>query len=84
MPEGRQRVQTPVMNETERHRVYDAVLEETGKGRQVFVVCPVIDESEHPGLLSAKESFQTWKGLFPDLGLGSSMGDCDPRRKSAL
>jgi ATP-dependent DNA helicase RecG len=84
MPAGRQRVRTLVVKETERQRVYDAVLEETGKGRQVFVVCPVIDESEHSGLLSAKESFQTWKGLFPDLRLGLLHGRLRPAEKERV
>jgi ATP-dependent DNA helicase RecG len=81
MPAGRQRVRTLVVKETERQRVHDAVMEETGKGRQVFVVCPVIDESEQPGTLSAKEAFQAWKGLFSDLRLGLLHGKMRPSDK---
>jgi len=84
MPEGRQPVRTLVVKETERQRVHDAVMEETAKGRQAFVVCPVIDESEQPGTVSAKEAFQVWKGLFPDLRLGLLHGKMRPSDKERV
>jgi len=84
MPEGRRPVRTHVVKETERPKVHDAVLEETGKGRQVFVVCPVIDESEQPGLVSAKEAFQAWKKLFPDLRVGLLHGKMRPAEKESV
>ncbi len=83
LPEGRQRVQTAVMNEGERQRVCDAVLSETGKGRQVFVVCPVIEESDL-GLTSAKESVLAWKGLFPALRMGLLHGKMKAEEKEAV
>ena len=84
MPEGRQRVRTEVVSDAGRQRVYDAVLEETGLGHQVFVVCPVVEESDHLDLISARKSALTWKGLFPDLRLGLLHGRMRAEEKEAI
>jgi ATP-dependent DNA helicase RecG len=47
LPRGRHPVQTFICStERERERAYDRIREELGAGRQVFVVCPLVEESE--------------------------------------
>src|SRR5205085_4901629 len=47
LPSGRQPVQTFVCStDAERARAYDRMREELRAGRQAFVVCPLVDESE--------------------------------------
>jgi ATP-dependent DNA helicase RecG len=47
LPRGRQPVQTFVCSsERERARAYDRIREELRAGRQAFVVCPLVEESE--------------------------------------
>jgi ATP-dependent DNA helicase RecG len=47
LPRGRQPIQTFVCStERERARAYDRIREELTAGRQAFVVCPLVEESE--------------------------------------
>ncbi len=47
LPRGRQPVQTFICStERERERAYDRMREELRAGRQAFVVCPLVEESE--------------------------------------
>lgn len=84
MPLGRQPVLTEVVTEGGRRRAYDAVREETGKGRQVFVVYPVREESERTGLMSAKESVIRFRDLFPSLRVGLLHGKMRAEEKEGV
>jgi ATP-dependent DNA helicase RecG len=47
LPAGRRPIKTHVCStENERARAYDRIREELGAGRQAFVVCPLVSESE--------------------------------------
>ncbi|PUU98231.1 DNA helicase RecG, partial [Acinetobacter baumannii] len=46
MPPGRKPVETKVKNVRSRNKVYEFVREEILKGRQAYVVCPLIEHSE--------------------------------------
>ena len=46
LPKGRQPVTTEVMGESDRSRVFERVRQEVDRGRQAFVVCPLVEESE--------------------------------------
>ena len=47
LPKGRQPIQTHLCStERERARAYDRIREELRAGRQAFVVCPLVSESE--------------------------------------
>ena len=52
-PAGRGRVRTRVTDEAKRERVYEFLAAELGAGRQVYVVLPVIEESEKADLRAA-------------------------------
>jgi ATP-dependent DNA helicase RecG len=45
-PAGRQPIITKLVAPSERQRTYKAIDQELGKGRQLFVVCPLISESD--------------------------------------
>jgi ATP-dependent DNA helicase RecG len=46
LPDGRQPVGTEVLGESERARAFERVRQEVDRGRQAFVVCPLVEESE--------------------------------------
>jgi RecG-like helicase len=47
LPAGRRPIETHVAStEAERSRAYDRIREELRAGRQAFVVCPLVEESE--------------------------------------
>ncbi len=66
LPKGRKPVKTVLLYEDERKALYKKVREEIEKSRQVFVVYPLIEESEKADLKSAEEGFKHWQEAFPD------------------
>ncbi|OGR59651.1 MAG: hypothetical protein A2X34_02205, partial [Elusimicrobia bacterium GWC2_51_8] len=61
MPPGRQPVKTELAGED---RAFEIVREELLKGRQAYIVYPVIEEDGARGLKSVKEQFTRLKGIF--------------------
>jgi ATP-dependent DNA helicase RecG len=57
-PAGRQPVTTVMRPESARERVLEFVARETGKGRQAYVVYPVIEESEKTDLKAATTMYE--------------------------
>jgi ATP-dependent DNA helicase RecG len=71
MPPGRTRVETDVIEPDQRARAYDLVRREVAAGRQAFVICPLIEESESLAAKSATAEHERLKReVFPDLELG--------------
>ncbi len=66
LPAGRKPVKTILLFDDERQSLYKKIREELDKGRQAFVVYPLIEESEKIDLKSAEEGFKHWQEAFPD------------------
>jgi ATP-dependent DNA helicase RecG len=58
LPPGRQPVITAVREEGSRHRVEAFLRREMDAGRQVFVIYPLVEESETLDLMAATEAFE--------------------------
>jgi ATP-dependent DNA helicase RecG len=59
LPQGRQPIETFVCSsERERARAYDRIREELDAGRQAFVVCPLVEESEQLQARAATAEFE--------------------------
>ncbi|MDQ6811876.1 MAG: ATP-dependent DNA helicase RecG, partial [Actinomycetota bacterium] len=70
-PPGRSPVETEVVEPDQRQRAYDLVREHVRMGRQAFVICPLIDESEVLVARSATAEFERLqRDVFPDLRMG--------------
>ena len=61
LPPGRKPVQTSIVEVPERSEAYEAVRDELKDGRQAFVICPLIEESE------ALEDVRAAEDLFDEL-----------------
>jgi len=72
LPTGRKKVRTYVVPPEERNRAYQFIRENVEKGRQAFIICPLIEPSETLATAkAAKEEYEHLKkGVFPDLSLG--------------
>ncbi len=80
MPPGRQEIRTRWLRPSERERAYAFVRGQVEKGRQAFIICPLVEESEQIEAASAVEEHQRLQNeIFPDLKLGLLHG----RMKSA-
>jgi ATP-dependent DNA helicase RecG len=71
MPPGRSPVETQVVTPPDRRHAYELVRAQVSLGRQAFVICPLIDESDAVVARSATAEFERLKAeVFPDLRLG--------------
>lgn len=84
MPEGRKPVETEVVKESGRANAYNFIKQEIKKGRQGFVVCPLIEESDKLGFKSVKQEFEKLKEVFPDLKIGLMHGKLKPAQKDEI
>ena len=86
LPPGRQKVDTFAVNESYRARLNAFIRRLVSEGRQVFVVCPMIEENEElpEGLKSAEEQAEALSRLFPDLKVGCVHSRLKPKVKNEL
>ncbi|MBP1748831.1 MAG: ATP-dependent helicase RecG, partial [Deltaproteobacteria bacterium] len=85
MPEGRQKVKTYVLSEDKREKARAMVEKELGSGRGVFIVYPVIEESETPGVRNATQMAEHWQNLvFPDHRVGLLHGKMNTKDKEDI
>ena len=81
LPRGRQPIQTFVCStERERARAYERIREELRAGRQAFVVCPLVEESEVLQARAATAEFERLRtGELRDFGVVLLHGQMRPR-----
>lgn len=84
MPPGRQPVRTRVILPAERERAYAFVRHQIEKGRQAFIICPLVEESEKVEAKAAVDEYERLqRRIFPDLDLGLLHGRMSGQEKEA-
>ena len=67
LPSGRSPIKTKwIKDEIEKQKMYDFIDRMIEKGRQVYIVSPLIEESETLNVKSAQETFEEYKDIFPN------------------
>lgn len=85
MPPNRQQIITKVLNADKKDIAYDFIVDEIKKGRQAYIVAPLIEESEKLELDSATEIYETLKNeYFIDFGLGLLHGRMSNSEKDEI
>jgi len=85
MPAGRHPVDTHVLRPQERERAYTLIRAQIKSGRQVFVIYPLIEESEKIDSRAAVDDYETLsKEIFPDRKVGLLHGRMRPDEKDAV
>ena len=85
MPKGRQKIDTFCVNESYRKRAYSFVEKEIEKGRQAYIVCPLIDESENLDVMSGEKMFaHLVKNVFPTRKIGLLHGKMKADEKDKI
>ena len=86
LPPGRQKVDTFAVDESYRARLNGFIRRLTGEGRQVFVVCPMVEENDElpVKLKSAQEHAKELAAVFPDLRVGCVHGRMKAKDKDAV
>ncbi|MBE5809512.1 MAG: ATP-dependent DNA helicase RecG [Clostridiales bacterium] len=86
LPPGRTPVKTRVVPESKRDAMYGFLREEVAKGRQGYVVCPLVDESEMlEDVRSARETYDDLvHGVLYGLRVGLTWGTQKADDKAAV
>ncbi|WP_457600535.1 ATP-dependent DNA helicase RecG [Hydrogenivirga sp.] len=66
LPPGRKEVRTLLLYESEKEKLLEAVNRELSLGNKVYVIYPLIDESEKMELKATTEEYERWRNLLPD------------------
>jgi ATP-dependent DNA helicase RecG len=85
MPPGRQPVNTHVLTPRERERAYSLIRSQVEKGRQAFIIYPLVEESDKSDSKAAVEEYaRLQSAIFPKLKLGLLHGRMRPEEKDEV
>ena len=84
LPPGRTPVLTRLVGDARRDEVIARVREAALTGRQVYWVCPLIEESETLQLQTAVDTYETLAAALPELKVGLVHGRLSPADKAAV
>jgi ATP-dependent DNA helicase RecG len=85
LPPGRQPIETRWLLPRERERAYAFLRSQVEKGRQVFILYPLVQESEKVDARAAVEEYERLQqAVFPDLQLGLLHGRMKAREKEQV
>jgi len=84
LPPGRSPIVTRAIDQNRRDEVIERVHAAAQEGRQVYWVCPLIEESEVLQLQTATETFETLAEALPDLVVGLVHGRMKPAEKQVI
>ncbi len=85
LPPGRQPIKTFVVGEDKRAGGYKGIRREVDAGRQVYIVYPLIEESENLDLKVATDMYEELRSkVFPEYSVGLVHGRMKPAEKEAV
>ncbi|MEA3120499.1 MAG: ATP-dependent helicase RecG, partial [Paraburkholderia sp.] len=84
LPPGRTPIVTKLVSDARRDEVIARVREAALTGRQVYWVCPLIEESETLQLQTAVETYETLVASLPELRVGLVHGRLAPAEKATV
>ena len=85
LPIGRKKIKTTVVNEKDRVKTYEFISKRIKAGDQVFVICPLIEESDKLGIKSAKKEFEKLQNeIFPEFTIGLIHGKMKQTEKEKV
>ena len=98
LPPGRVPVETYVVGEDKRQRLYGFVRRQVQQGRQVYIICPAVEEEGADGLARSADhtagaadlkavkshALELQQKVFPDLQVGILHGKMRPAEKEAV
>lgn len=83
LPAGRKPIRTLHYYAEHADKLYEGMRRELQKGRQVYVVYPLIEESERSDLKNLEDGYATMCEAFPDYKVGKLHGKMKPQEKEA-
>ncbi len=85
LPPGRKPIETHIVPEKKRKDAYNWIRQQVEQGRQVFVVCPLIDESDELEVRSVMQTYEELsKHIFPELSVQYLHGKLKQEEKDSI
>lgn len=85
LPPGRIPVETKVFFESRRSQVYDMIRDEARQGRQIFIIYPLVEETEKSDLKAAIQMAEHLESeVFQSLRIGLLHGRMNPEEKESV
>ena len=81
LPPGRKPIATTHRLDINMASIYSGIRQQVNAGRQVYIVFPLIKESEKSDLKNLEQGFDALREAFPDLRLGKVHGQMKPADK---
>jgi ATP-dependent DNA helicase RecG len=81
MPPGRKQIETKLCSPNSRKQLYEKIDKELEYGRQMFVVCPLISDSESSGGMSVEEVYEKLAKDFKHRKIGMLHGQMKSKEK---
>lgn len=81
LPPGRKPIQTIHKYDNQMVSLYDGIRKQIRQGRQVYIVFPLIKESEKIDLKNLEEGFEALKEVFPEFKMSKVHGKMKPKDK---
>lgn len=83
LPPGRKPIQTIHKYDTQMASLYQGIRQQIHQGRQVYIVFPLIKESEKIDLKNLEEGFETLRQVFPEFRMSKVHGRMKSKDKEA-
>lgn len=83
LPPGRKPIQTIHKYDTQTTSLYQGIRQQIDSGRQVYIVYPLIEESEKSDLKNLEDGFEAMREIFPQYRLSKVHGRMKPKDKDA-
>lgn len=83
MPKGRQKVDTYVVNDSMKKRVYDFMVQEVKKGNLAYIVCPAVEENDL-NIENVEELDSYIKKNYPQIESDILHGQLKPQEKDEV
>ncbi|AEJ01876.1 ATP-dependent DNA helicase RecG [Nitrosomonas sp. Is79A3] len=84
LPPGRAPIVTKLIADNRRDEIIARIQQACQQGKQVYWVCPLIEESETLQLQTAMETYESLSQIFPDLSVGLVHGRLATQEKTAV
>jgi len=85
LPPGRQKIDTYAVSENMKMRAFEFLRKQIDEGRQAYIVCPLVEESETLDIKSATEVYEEMKELYGgNYNVGLLHGKMKPKEKDEI
>lgn len=85
LPQGRLPIQNCVVGTTYRNAAYRLMIKEISEGKQIYIICPMVEEDVESGLESVEGYSAKIAGVFPEnVRIGTLHGRMNAKDKNAV